>query len=194
MIEGLRAVRLLVPDLALASEWYSRALEVEPYFANNQSVVFFVDSYLLTLSPGQACAEDATVVYWGVDDLAGEYRRLVEIGSAEYQPLQQIDTVTKTAAVLDPFGNVFGIVERKDPAVLKARNQRVAEKVAIRNVREALDDLQRDEQRKRGTVRFVLILVGVGIALAGAFFWDLLAGRSFGVGAQPLLIDRNLHR
>lgn len=190
MIEGLRAVRLQVPDLALGRQWYNRALQVEPYASDDDSVTYFLDGYLLTLKSGAASPEDGTVAYWGVDDLATEYRRLLDIGSAPYQPLQELDAVTRTAAVLDPFGNVFGILERKDPAVLRARTQRVAEKVAIRNVREVLDDLDRDEQRKRTAVRLVLVLVGLGIVLAGMFFWDLVAGRSFGTEPQKLLINR----
>ncbi len=194
MIEGLRSVRVLVPDLPMAVEWYARALEVEPYVAEDGSASFFVDGYRLTLNVGQPSREDGMIAYWGVGDLAAEYRRLMEIGGAAYQPVQHVDAVTRTAALLDPFGNAFGIVETRDPAVQKARNQRVAEKVAIRNVREVLDDLKRDDERKRTTLRFVLLLCAVVLLVAGLFIWDLVAGRAVGDGAPQLFIDKGLRR
>ena len=194
MIEGLRGVRLLVPDLAIGKAWYARALQVEPYLGSDNSATFFVNGTLLTLDQGQPSAEDGTVAYWAVDDLAGEYQRLVDIGSAQYFSLRAIDAVTRTAAVLDPFGNVFGIVERKDPAAIRARTQRVAEKVAIRNVREVLDDLSRAEQSKRGVFRFILVAAALGITLAAVLLWDVSGGRPFGGGIQTFQSDTGPRR
>lgn len=57
--------------------------------------------------------------------------------------------VSQFASVLDPFGNVFGLIQRHDAATLKARIQRVAEKSALRNVREALDEISAEDAKKR---------------------------------------------
>ena len=184
MIEGVRGVRILVPDLALGKAWYARALQVDPYLSAHNSTTFFLDGYLLTLDQGQPSPEDGTVAYWAVDDVAAEYQRLIDIGSAQYLPLQSIDAVTRTAAVLDPFGNVFGMVERKDPGVQKARSQRVAEKVALRSVRGVLDDLSRTEQANRGVFRVVLACAALGVVLATLWLWDMTASRTPGEGIK----------
>ena len=49
MIEGPRAVCLRVTNLDIGREWYSRALEVEPDFYDEESVTFAVGGCLLTL-------------------------------------------------------------------------------------------------------------------------------------------------
>ena len=51
------------------------------------------------------------VVYWHVDDVDGTYARLLEKGATEHEPPQDRgDKGFRTATVVDPFGNLLGVM------------------------------------------------------------------------------------
>ena len=54
--------------------------------------------------------EDVDVVFWHVDDLEGTLRAVVANGAEEYQPITERGHGFVTASVVDPFGNVLGIM------------------------------------------------------------------------------------
>ncbi len=178
MIEGLQAVRLGVPDLPLAVAWYSRALDVEPCVSDASSATFFLDGSLLRLEHAPRMPDDIGVpcatVYWRVDHLQSELQRLHAVNAAPFEAVAQLNADTHIASVLDPFGNVLGLIERRDPAIPEARIQRVAEKVAIRNVRETLDGLAEEEAKKRRALKTALAWSAAGAALAALLVWDMV--------------------
>ena len=49
--------------------------------------------------------------YWGVADADAAFARLLGLGAREHSPVREVGEGIKVAAVLDPFGNVFGIIE-----------------------------------------------------------------------------------
>ena len=49
-------------------------------------------------------------MYWHVDDLAGTVERLLAMGATEYQPLREQGPGFVTASVVDPFGNILGVM------------------------------------------------------------------------------------
>jgi uncharacterized glyoxalase superfamily protein PhnB len=49
-------------------------------------------------------------VFWHVDDLEATFRRLLEVGATEYEPVIRREAGFVTASVVDPFGNVLGIM------------------------------------------------------------------------------------
>ena len=49
-------------------------------------------------------------MYWHVDDVAATFERLLSMGAKEYQPITPRGEGFVTAAVVDPFGNVLGIM------------------------------------------------------------------------------------
>ena len=110
MIEGPRAIFLYVTNLDIGREWYSRALEVEPASIDEESVTFTVGGCLLTLKLTTAASHSLTSVYWGVDDLEWEYRRISEIGKMPTQSAQLAYVDSNAVELLDPFGNVFGLL------------------------------------------------------------------------------------
>ena len=57
-------------------------------------------------------------MHWHVDDLEGTLARLFELGATEYQPITPRGEGFVTAAVVDPFGNVLGIM--RNPHYLEA--------------------------------------------------------------------------
>jgi predicted enzyme related to lactoylglutathione lyase len=113
MIRGLRTVIYKVPDLDAAKAFYTRILGIEPYFAEPFYVGFQVGGFELGLDPdvGDAKTPGGVVAYWGVSDAAEEYRRLVSLGAAPHMEVQDVGGGIRVAAVRDPFGNVFGIIE-----------------------------------------------------------------------------------
>ena len=51
------------------------------------------------------------IMYWHVDDLNATFERLLSMGAKEYQPITPRGTAGfVTAAVVDPFGNVLGVM------------------------------------------------------------------------------------
>ena len=51
------------------------------------------------------------IAYWHVDDVAATLQRLMAMGATEYEPLtHRGDAGWTTASVVDPFGNILGIM------------------------------------------------------------------------------------
>ena len=50
-------------------------------------------------------------VYWGVGDAETAYGRLIALGAHEHAPPQDVGEGIRIGSVLDPFGNVFGLVQ-----------------------------------------------------------------------------------
>jgi predicted enzyme related to lactoylglutathione lyase len=49
-------------------------------------------------------------MHWHVDDLDGTLERLLSLGATEYAPVTPRGEGFVTAAVVDPFGNVLGVM------------------------------------------------------------------------------------
>lgn len=59
---------------------------------------------------GEVAPVGGAIVYWQVDDLEGTLARLVELGAAEFEPITVRGEGFATASVVDPFGNLLGIM------------------------------------------------------------------------------------
>lgn len=121
MILGMRTVAYHVSDLVLAKAWYSAVLGKEPYFDEPFYVGYSVGGFELGLIPDGTPGAGGQVAYWGVADCAKELARLEAMGSFVKEPLQDVGGGIKSAAVSDPFGNTFGIIENPhfDPAAVR---------------------------------------------------------------------------
>lgn len=114
MFLGLRTATYRVADIDKGKTWYSSVLGIAPYFDQPFYVGFNVAGYELGLQPGDATdgeKADGAVAYWGVPDAAAAFARLLELGATAHEPVQDVGEGIKVAAVKDPFGNVFGIIE-----------------------------------------------------------------------------------
>jgi len=113
MLQGLRTVIYGVNDIARAKAWYSQALGEAPYFDAPFYVGFNVGGYELGLDPNTQpnSAENAGVVaYWGVEDIAAEFKRLLEIGGKEHSVVRDVGDGIQVATLIDPFGNIIGLI------------------------------------------------------------------------------------
>jgi predicted enzyme related to lactoylglutathione lyase len=114
MFQGLRTVIYHVSDLDQAKAWYGKALGIDPYFDEPFYVGFNIGGYELGLDPDSAGKEaraSGVVAYWGVDDADASLKRLLELGAIKHSDVQDVGGGIKVASVLDPSGNVFGIIE-----------------------------------------------------------------------------------
>ncbi len=114
MLKGLRSQIYQVADLEAAKAWYAALLGKPPYFDEPFYVGFNVGGYELGLQPGDnsdAGQAREAVTYWGVPDADAAYAHLLASGAGAYQPVQDVGGGIKLGAVLDPSGNVLGVIE-----------------------------------------------------------------------------------
>lgn len=112
-LQGLRTVVYGVPDLERAKDWYTEALGVKPYVDEPYYVGFNVGGYELALNPKGTVARpvgSGVRVYWGVDDIDEELDRLLKIGAQPHKPVENVGGDIKVASVLDPYGNLIGLI------------------------------------------------------------------------------------
>ncbi len=173
MFEGIRCATLRVADLPSAQAWYAEVLDspAVPDWTGG-GVLFFLNGYQLQLLPGEPGG--ATTVFWSVDHMQGEVDRLTALGARVVSAPTQIDPHSQLATLMDPFGNPMGLIERSDPAELRARAQRAAEKIALRNVRGTLDQLQASQPDARVAHRLLAGSVVVALIIIAAFLYVVL--------------------
>ena len=114
MFDGLRTVIYPVSDLAQAKGWYSALLGQEPYFDQPFYVGYTVGGFELGLDPNGASAQPdggGPRTYWGVRDIDLAFRRMLDLGAIERDPIQDVGDGIRVAALTDPFGNGIGIIE-----------------------------------------------------------------------------------
>jgi predicted enzyme related to lactoylglutathione lyase len=111
MIHGLRTVIYPVPDLARGKAWYSQVLGLDPSFDQPYYVGFSVGGFELGLIPDGVPSPSGPLAYWGVSDIAAEVQRLAKLGAEIHEDVMDAGGGIKVAAVRDPFGNVFAMIE-----------------------------------------------------------------------------------
>lgn len=123
MFRGIATISFHADDLDAARDWYTEVLGVEAYFAYPRETPAYVEFRIgddadelgiidrRWAPPGAANPAGGAVVFWHVDDLEGTLERLLALGAVEYEPLtRRGETGFATASVVDPFGNVLGIM------------------------------------------------------------------------------------
>ncbi len=112
MFQGLRTVIYSTPDLERGKSWYAEILGTQPYFDQPFYVGFNVGGYELGLDPnGSNTGVGGVQPYWGVPDADAAFARLVELGATPHTPIQDVGEGIRVATLLDPFGNIIGIIE-----------------------------------------------------------------------------------
>jgi catechol 2,3-dioxygenase-like lactoylglutathione lyase family enzyme len=109
---GLRTLGYKVPDLAAATEWYTKILGIKPYFNQPFYVGFNVAGYELGLQPeeGSSSRSDNAVTYWGVENASDTYKFLIDAGATAHSEPADVGDGIIVASVNDPWGNIFGII------------------------------------------------------------------------------------
>jgi predicted enzyme related to lactoylglutathione lyase len=117
-LRGFSTISYWAADLDAAKAWYSELLGIQPYFERPGYAEFRLGDYQHELglidsryAPGdQASGPAGAVMYWHVDDVAATLEKLVSMGAKEYEAIQDRGQGFVTASVVDPFGNILGIM------------------------------------------------------------------------------------
>jgi predicted enzyme related to lactoylglutathione lyase len=122
---GFALISYWADDVGAAAAWYAELLGVAPYFeralpgeASAVYIEFRFGDYQQELGlvdrrfapPGSAAGPGGVVVYWHVDDVPGTFARLLAMGATALEGPQDRGRGFVTASVLDPFGNVLGVM------------------------------------------------------------------------------------
>ena len=119
MLRGFATISFWADDLEAAAKWYAELLGIEPYFQRPGYYEFRVGDHQAELglidrryAPGDSPAGPAgAVMYWHVDDVREGLEKLLSMGAKEYQPYTERGGLGFiTASVVDPFGNILGIM------------------------------------------------------------------------------------
>ena len=111
MILGLRTAIYPVNDLVKAKDWYSQVLGIKPYFDQAFYVGFLVGGFELGLLPQGKSATSGPQPLWGVANIEDAFQRLLDLGAESLESVTDVGEGIKVAAVKDPFGNRFGIIQ-----------------------------------------------------------------------------------
>ena len=123
-LRGFATLNIWADDVAAAAAWYAEFLGIDPYFegsgpdGNPAYLEFRIGDYQAELgiidrrfAPAGASTEPGgAIMHWHVDDLESTVQRLLSMGAREYEPIRQRGEGFVTASVVDPFGNVLGLM------------------------------------------------------------------------------------
>jgi predicted enzyme related to lactoylglutathione lyase len=114
VIKGLGTVIYHVPDIDRAKAWYAAAFRQQPYFDQPFYVGFNLGGYELGLDPDPASGSPGAggaVAYWRVTEIDEALRHFAAHGATITAAAQDVGEGIKVARVMDPFGNVIGLLE-----------------------------------------------------------------------------------
>ena len=124
ILRGVATISFWAADMAAAKKWYTQLLGLEPYFERPgldgqlAYIEFRLGDYQHELGiisrnytpKGTAAGPGGAVVYWHVDDIAVTLEKVTAMGATEYEPLTHRGEGFITASVVDPFGNILGLM------------------------------------------------------------------------------------
>ncbi|MBK6993562.1 MAG: VOC family protein [Lewinellaceae bacterium] len=112
---GLRTCIYRIPnnELVAATEWYSNALGIKPYFNEPFYVGFEVGGYELGLHPHTDLIKigENVETYWGVEDIHAAFAQLLAAGAIAHEQPNNVGGDIWVATVKDPWGNMIGIIQ-----------------------------------------------------------------------------------
>ena len=118
-LRGLTTVSYFAEDHNSAKNWYTEFLGIEPYFERPGYAEFRLGDYQHELGiidskyvPGTESIKGraGVVVYWHVDDVESVVNKAITMGAKQLEPIQDRGHGFITATVVDPFGNILGIM------------------------------------------------------------------------------------
>ncbi|WP_020673446.1 VOC family protein [Amycolatopsis nigrescens] len=123
MLRGFATISLFADDLAAAKDWYAELLGIEPYFVRPTVgepayIEFRFGDYQHELGlidrryapHGGTEGPAGAVVFWHVDDVTAALEKLLSMGAKEHDPRTEREAGFVTASVVDPFGNILGVM------------------------------------------------------------------------------------
>lgn len=122
-LKGLATVSFFADNLQEAKKWYTEFLGIDPYYIfpdkeNPAYIEFRIGDFehelgIIDKKYQPKLASDkigGTVVFWHVDDIKKTFEKLVKMGAMEYEKITEREDGFIAASVVDPFGNILGIM------------------------------------------------------------------------------------
>jgi predicted enzyme related to lactoylglutathione lyase len=118
-LRGVATVNYFAADHATARQWYTDFLGVAPYFERPGYVEFRLGDYQHELGiidskyvPGTESigGRAGVVVYWHVDGVDAAVAQALSLGATLREAAQDRGRGFITATVVDPFGNILGLM------------------------------------------------------------------------------------
>ncbi len=117
-LRGLATVSFYAADVDAAKKWYTELLGIDPYFERPGYAEFRLGDYQHELGiidssyapKGAAASPAGAIVYWHVDNVPVTIEKLIAMGAKENEALRERGGGFVTASVVDPFGNILGIM------------------------------------------------------------------------------------
>ena len=118
MLRGLTTISFWAADLSAAKKWYAELLGIDSYFERPGYAEFRLGDYQHELGlidsryapDASATGPAGAVVYWHVDDVTATLEKLLSMGAKEYEAPTDRGKGFITASVVDPFGNILGVM------------------------------------------------------------------------------------
>jgi predicted enzyme related to lactoylglutathione lyase len=115
---GVATVNFWAADHAAAVGWYTELLGTGPYFERPGYAEFRIGDYQTEIGlidgryapAGVATPASGAVIYWAVDDVTAAFERLLALGASALEGVQERGHGFVTASVVDPFGNILGVM------------------------------------------------------------------------------------
>ena len=133
MLRGMANVSYYADDVKAARKWYTELFGIEPYFqkpdADNPAYIEYrIGDYKNEvgiidkkyMSPHSSRESGGAVLFWHVDDLNATVDKLISMGATVFEPITPRGEGFITASLLDPFGNVLGVMH--NPHYLEVLN------------------------------------------------------------------------
>ncbi|GLQ54044.1 VOC family protein [Devosia nitrariae] len=123
-LRGMATSNFFAEDLVAARDWYADLFGVEAYYqVPSREAPAYVEFRIgddadefgiidARYAPGgRQKGPGGAILLWHVDDIEGTLARLKEKGAREFDPVTpRGDSGFVTASVVDPFGNVLGVM------------------------------------------------------------------------------------
>ena len=117
-LRGFATLNYFATDHEAAKKCYTELLGIPPYFERPGYAEFRIGDYQHELGlidarfapKGQAPGPSGVMMYWHVDDINAMLERLLSLGATAHQPVTEWGKGFVTASVIDPFGNILGIM------------------------------------------------------------------------------------
>ncbi len=123
-LRGVATISFWASDMEAARKWYTELLGIEPYFERPGAdgkpayMEWRLGDYQHELGiihsnyapKGATAGPGGAVVFWHVGDVAAMLEKVTAMGAKEYEPITNRGSGFITASVVDPFGNILGLM------------------------------------------------------------------------------------
>lgn len=124
ILRGIATLSFWAADVEAAKAWYTELLGLAPYFerpgpdGKPAYIEFRLGDYQHELgiihssyTPKSTTAgPGGAIAYWHIDDVAATFEKIIAMGAKEYEALTTRGPGFITASVVDPFGNILGLM------------------------------------------------------------------------------------